>query len=276
MKTIEKIICILLSVTLSINVLCIGTEIKAVEVPTQEQDNYIKLNNENIETLESQVSIIRRESNIVTTPYSNVCHGKTSEQENSINEINTGVDQIQGEVNNDADGTIAYASVGVDAYPGYVTKYMDLKNKMNISADQMNQLIDYWLDINGEKSSELKNQGQAFIDASKQTELDPIFLLALAAQEGGWGVSEIHARKNNPYSINMVDYNVEAGYTLGDTFSEGIINGAIWINDHYYNQGQTTLHDMIYGSKRYSTSADHWISGITNIMELSYNYILNK
>ena len=169
-------------------------------------------------------------------------------------------------------GDIACASLTVDTYPGYFTRYMDLSCRNNVSIDQMNKIINHWL---GDRDSKLKNQGEAFIKASQQTGLDPVFLLSLAAQEAGWTVSNLHASKNNPYSINMVDSNPSQGYNVGNEFSDGIIKGAKWIKNHYYDEGQTTLDSMIYGKKQYSSSADKWINDISNIITKSYNYILN-
>lgn len=169
-------------------------------------------------------------------------------------------------------GDIACASLTVDPYPGYFTMYMDLSCRNNISIKQMNKIIDHWL---GDRDSKLKNQGEAFIKASQETGLDPVFLLSLAAQEAGWTVSNLHASKNNPYSINMIDSNPSQGYQLGNEFSDGIINGAKWIKKHYYDEGQNTLYSMIYGKKQYSSSADKWINDISNIITKSYNYILN-
>lgn len=167
----------------------------------------------------------------------------------------------------------AYASTKVDPYPGYFTAYMDLSCRNTVTVDDMNEVIDHWL--NG-RDSKLKDQGKAFITASKETGLDPVFLLSLAAQEGGWTVSNLHASKNNPYSINMVDSNPSQGYHLGNEYGEGIVNGAKWIKEHYYDEGQTTLNSMIYGHKKYSSSEDKWINDISNIMTRSYNYILNN
>ena len=191
------------------------------------------------------------------------------EKEQEEHQENNQESEMEG-VNTDENGIIAYASDNVEPYVGYITRYTNLKNRTDISVDEMNKIIDIWL--NG-RDSELKNQGQAFITASIETELDPIFLLALAAQESGWTVSGLHSSKNNPYSINMVDANPSDGYHMGNTFSDGIINGAIWINNHYYNEGQQNLNDMIYGSKCYSSSKDSWIDNIASIMTKSYKYL---
>ena len=62
---------------------------------------------------------------------------------------------------------------------------------------------------------------------------------------------------------------------MGDSFKDGIINGAIWIKENYYNIGETTLYSMIYGGLQYSSATDDWISSITSIMNTSYKYLLN-
>lgn len=249
---------------------------------------YIDKDQKNMINTISNVDIVKNENDIVTATYENSNTSQEEEptvEDNSNNEpqqqeedtanynVSEEENTNQEEVNYDADGTIAYASTGVDPYPGYYTKYMNLSNRMDISVDQMNNLIDYWLKG---RESKLSGEGEAFVKASQLTGLDPIFLLALAAQESGWKTSKLHSRKNNPYSIAMYDENPECGYILGDEFGSGIVNGAVWIYNHYYCEGQTTLYDMIYGPKEYSSAKDDWIGSIINIMERSYRYLLNN
>lgn len=249
---------------------------------------YIDKDQKNMINTISNVDIVKNENDIVTATYENSNTSQEEEptvEDNSNNEpqqqeedtanynVSEEENTNQEEVNYDADGTIAYASTGVDPYPGYYTKYVNLSNRMDISVDQMNNLIDYWLKG---RESKLSGEGEAFVKASQLTGLDPIFLLALAAQESGWKTSKLHSRKNNPYSIAMYDENPECGYILGDEFGSGIVNGAVWIYNHYYCEGQTTLYDMIYGPKEYSSAKDDWIGSIINIMERSYRYLLNN
>lgn len=188
----------------------------------------------------------------------------------SEDELN--IEQEEVELDDDEEYYISYPSEDLsdrDTYKGYMTKYMNLKCRMKITTDQMNMMINTF----AEPGSLLIGNGQAFIDAAKETNLDPVFLLALAAMESGWDTSDLHRRKNNPYSINMVDSNPEAGYHMGDTFADGIINGAIWIKLNYYDEGQQTLYDMNYGKKKYCSNSDHWIRSICSIMEDCYGLI---
>lgn len=176
------------------------------------------------------------------------------------------------EVNNGYDNTIAYACSNIiDPYDGYITEYMDLSNRKDITVDHMRTLIERYTKNHPE--SKFIGTEQAFIDAANQTGLDPIFLFALAGHESGWYVSDLHGSKNNPYSINMTDENPSGGYHMGDSFYNGIINGAQWIKDNYYNNGYTTLYSMIYGGRRYASTTDQWIKDIKSIMNTCYKTI---
>lgn len=140
-----------------------------------------------------------------------------------------------------------------------------------MTTDRMNRIIDYWLDRNnGHNSSPFNGQGEAFITASKESGLDPVFIFALASHESNFGRSKLATNKQNYMGIGAFDSSpYTSALTLGSTFEEGIIANACWVADKYYNQGQTTLNKMIYGKKQYSTSADSWISAVSSIMSVS-------
>ena len=160
-------------------------------------------------------------------------------------------------------------------FPDNINGDLDLKQiYFDISADDMETIIQYFMDKAGISDSVYKGNGQAFIDASKETGYDPIFLLGLAINESGVKGSSLHRSKNNPYSIAMCDSNPGGGFTLGETYGDGIINGAIYINEHWYDKGRTTLNKMVYEGN-YSSSKGQWVSDITSIMEESYK-ILQK
>lgn len=155
---------------------------------------------------------------------------------------------------------ISYYEIGV---------YTDLSVMNTITADQMNEIIDYW------GAYEFMGHGQTFIDASKQSGLDPVYILAHAAIESGWGTSEIAQTKHNYFGIGAFDYDpYNCSYTMGDGLAQGIIEGAIWIADNYYNEGQTSLYTMRYngGYHEYCTSTT-WADNIANIMYTSYSVI---
>ena len=155
-----------------------------------------------------------------------------------------------------------------------VDKHSDLAADQRITADQMDALIRHWCRYKSD--SKMVGTGAAFIKASERTGLDPVFLMAIAGHESAWGSSKLHTDKNNPYSICMYDYDVYAGLHMGNSFSEGIIAGAEWINEYYYSEGQTSLYSMIYGQKCYAQAKDAWIKSILQIMNRSYDLLEEK
>jgi beta-N-acetylglucosaminidase len=200
------------------------------------------------------------------------------EEPDTVNVMVKGIDGeveclegYEDQVAEEMEEQVAYPVEDCDEWQGYITQYTDLRNRETINVYEMDYIINYWLKLNGCKdSSPYKDSGQAFIDVSKTTGLDPIFLLALAANESGWEVSSLHRSKNNPYSINMTDTNPGNGYYLGDTYFDGIIGGGVWIYENYYQKGCTTLNGMIY-KKMYSSAKDAWINKIIKTMNKSYS-----
>lgn len=151
-----------------------------------------------------------------------------------------------------------------------ITRDTDLSTRVIMTTDRMNNIIDQW-NVREGGSVRFVGHGQAFIDASKVTGLDPVYLLALSANESGFGTSRIAIDKNNFMGIGAYDASpYSSSFAMGDSIDQGIINGAIWVAENYYNQGQTTLDEMIYGNKQYCTSKDKWINDILWIWNTSY------
>jgi beta-N-acetylglucosaminidase len=168
---------------------------------------------------------------------------------------------------------VAYPHKNSEPYEGVITEYTNLLNRRSISVSDMDKLIKYWTQYNTD--SELRNDSiaYAYIKASKISGYDPIFLLALTGQEAGWDISTLHSSKCNPYSIAMYDSDPNQGYILGDNLYDGIINGAKWIKDNYYNESnEKTLYEMQNNGRIYSTDTN-WGSAIASIMQSSYDYL---
>lgn len=151
-----------------------------------------------------------------------------------------------------------------------VNRNTDLSVQTVMTSDRMNYIIDQW-NIREGGNCRFVGHGQAFIEASKMTGLDPVYILALSANESGFGTTRIAREKNNFMGIGAYDATpYDSSFIMGDGIDQGIINGAVWVADNYYNQGQTTLHDMIYGKKLYSTSKEKWINDIVWLWNKSY------
>lgn len=149
--------------------------------------------------------------------------------------------------------------------------YTDLSIMNTVTADDINYIIDYWDSLSDEPSP-FKGQGQVFIDAAKQSGLDPVYLLAHAGLESGWGTKNM---SHNYFGIGAFDSNPSNGHNYGNNdLREGIINGAIWIADNFYNNGQTSLYTMRYngGTHEYCSSST-WVYDISSIIKTSYSLI---
>lgn len=152
-----------------------------------------------------------------------------------------------------------------------VDQNSDLSNKsVYVTTEDMNNIIRHF-DPNG--TSPFQGQGNVFIEASKQSGLDPIYIFAHASWESDYGRSYLARDRGNYFGINAIDANPNAAHHMGNTMYDGIVNGAVWISKNYYQEGQTSLNSMIYGHKRYAKAADKWIRGVNGIMAESYAYL---
>ena len=119
-------------------------------------------------------------------------------------------------------------------------------------------------------SSPFNGNAKIFIEAAKQSGLDPRYIIAHAALESGWGTSKIAKDKNNYFGIGAFDSSPYASaYKFGSGLAAGIIGGANWIAKNYYNgkYGQKTLRKMRWnnGVHQYATDTG-WDTKIAQIM----------
>lgn len=153
----------------------------------------------------------------------------------------------------------------------YVDQNSDLSNKsVYVTTEDMNNIIAHF-DPSG--TSPFQGQGNIFIEASKESGLDPIYIFAHASWESDYGRSYLARDRGNYFGINAIDANPNAAHHMGNTVYDGIVNGAVWISKNYYQEGQTSLNSMIYGHKRYAQAAGAWIKGVNGIMSESYSYL---
>lgn len=153
----------------------------------------------------------------------------------------------------------------------YVGTYYNLKVQTHLNEADMNKIIDYW-DQHISGGTAFKGKGAIFIEASKRSGLDPVYILSHAAWESKWGKSDLAVNKANYFGIAAYDFNpYDSAYHMGDSMEDGIINGAVWIKRNYYDNGYINLNAMIqYGNY---ASDSKWSDGIANIMRISYDIL---
>lgn len=155
-----------------------------------------------------------------------------------------------------------------------VDKYSDLSNKyITIDKTKMNKIISVWENRNGYVTP-FHNNGIIFIKASKKSGLDPLYIFAHACVESAWGKSYYAKHRQNYFGINAIDHSPDNAYKMGNSMEEGIVNGAVWISNNYYNKGAVSLNSMIHGNKRYASDAN-WMNKIAFIWNQSYSIYSN-
>lgn len=142
-----------------------------------------------------------------------------------------------------------------------------LTQDLGFSDDVTAEELDAWIDAKAPKDSVLRGMGDAFLQAGNESGLDPRYLLAHSAHETGWGTSGISRDKGNVYGIGAFDASpYESAFSYDDT-SAGIIAGAGWIKDNYYDKGQNTLQSMRHNNGKHEYASDPlWDKKIADTM----------
>lgn len=150
--------------------------------------------------------------------------------------------------------------------------YHDLgKTLQGITAEQLNNWVKAKV-----PSSPFNGQGSVFLEAQKQSGLDARYILAHAAHESNWGRHRYGYEDHNYFGIGAYDNNPDNAKKYGSaSLANGIIWGANWIAENYYNgkYKQTTLDKMRNnnGVHQYATDPK-WHTKIANIMKGSERF----
>lgn len=171
--------------------------------------------------------------------------------------------------NENKGGTIVDATKKTYWTNSDVTKHDLGKRLQGITATQINN----WIRAKA-PNSPFNGQGQVFIEAQKQSGLDARYILAHAALESAWGTSRIGRQYHNYFGINAYDSNPDnAKKSSNRSLQAGVINGAVWIKEHYYNRGQKTLYAMNHDRNGHNYASDKaWGDKIANIMKSSERF----
>lgn len=130
----------------------------------------------------------------------------------------------------------------------------NLLNRMIISENDINIIINAYCIYDENKDSVFKDKGKVFIYASQLTGLDPLFILAIMVNTYGWNYSE-----NITY----------------DQFYNDVCETAKWLKDTYYDERNChSINDMTEISDYQYAASDEWATMTIQLINESYN-ILN-
>ncbi len=146
----------------------------------------------------------------------------------------------------------------------------DLKLKTVCTADQINAFI---LKQRPNNNTPMCGQGASIIEASNQTGYDPVYLMAHAGWESGWGDHPIKG-KNNFYGMGANNDNPTGDAWSYATPEDGFIQCAKDIERQWYSgHNQRTLLEMVDASHPYcEPDTMGWVRGISSIMKDFHNF----
>lgn len=174
-----------------------------------------------------------------------------------------------GEDDSGSSGTLSYLD-GKNFTNSDVTKHDLGKTGKGVTAEA----IDKWINAVAPSNSKMRGLGKTYIKAGKESGLDPRYLVAHSAVETGWGTSNLsrsgNVEKGNWYGIGAFDNNPNNGFNYGS----GIVGGAKWIRNNFYDKGQKTLKTMRHNGGQHEYATDpNWDRTIASIMKGSEKYI---
>ena len=141
----------------------------------------------------------------------------------------------------------------------------DITKDTDIKAEDMDRIIAYY-DSHIKGGTGFTGKGYVFVEASKKTGINPVYLFAHAATESSYGKSYYARTRGNYFGINAVDGHEDRASNLGSDVDEGIVNGAMWIKHNYVDHGYTTLREMHKAG--YASDKD-WASTISSVANTS-------
>ncbi|WP_270363973.1 N-acetylglucosaminidase [Bacillus paranthracis] len=163
----------------------------------------------------------------------------------------------------DSGGGTMYTNNGKASGDYQQYRNQNLKQKSSMSVAE----VDAWINSKAPQGSIMRGKGAAFVKASQESGLDVRYLVAHAAEETGWGTSNIAKKKGNMFGIGAYDSSpMASAYQFGGV-DAGIVEGAKWIAKNYVNKGQDTIYKMRWnnGQHEYATNSD-WDTNIAKIM----------
>lgn len=173
------------------------------------------------------------------------------------------------------DAVYTLASTGA-VLTGSSTIFQDLKNPNTMTVSKMDDIIKKC----APSDSPFIGKGDIFVKAGKESGLDPVYLFAHASLESGYGKSNIAKKYYNYYGIGAFDSNPSNAKNYSHkSLEEGIVNGAKWIANNYYNgtYHQTTLYKMRFnGGKHQYATDENWADKIASIMDKANGKKINK
>lgn len=143
--------------------------------------------------------------------------------------------------------------------------FTDITSPSNLSAEQLNDMIESAVTANGYTDSIFINTGEYLYDAEREYGINAIYILAVGTWEGEWGTSWAAKNKFNSYGI----YGSSSLRRYGSV-EEGINDFSRLMAENYFPWRTTP---SAIGSKYCPPNANRWAQKINLIMNIYSKYV---
>ena len=196
-------------------------------------------------------------------------NGRIGQLSNQVDNLSANIrtllisDKDKGKPDKAKEINIAYTA----DFEYYFDEYTDLRDFPEVSTEQLDYILSRWSEVTGGNNN-FAGLGSYFMAASLRSGYNPIYLIAHAAVESGWGTSHLALYYGNLFGIGAYSY--DSGYYVADSIAQGIVNGSIWINSNFYLNGYTSLRSM--KDAGYASDGS-WEYNIVSIVRDSYVFL---
>ena len=150
----------------------------------------------------------------------------------------------------------------------------------DLTADDLNEIFEYWAVKSNNPDSPLRGAGQYFIDAAEKTGLDPLFLVGICGKETGYGSTGAMPYMNNHnfFGIDYIDDSTGWGNynNLFTNDADGIMAAAERIRSKYVDEhSANTAARFDWVGYAYPVLGNYG-QNVANIMQDSLDYLVNS
>lgn len=143
----------------------------------------------------------------------------------------------------------------------------DISKPSNLSASQLNSVINSRLKNVGKSSSKLSNLGDALVKMEEESGVNALFCLAVASLESGYGTSEAAINKNNLFGLMRSNSLMEFS-----SVSECISYWGNLMKNHYIDSNRDSIEDI---QPKYCPDSETWAPDVSYLFN-TYSSISSK
>lgn len=135
----------------------------------------------------------------------------------------------------------------------------DITKPSNLTADQLNSIIDEQLSTIGESYTKFSGMGESLAKMEQETGVNALFCLSVGSLESGHGTSYAAENKNNLFGLignsgNLMSF---------DSVDDCVMYWGELIRDNYMDNGRTTVSSI---QSKYCPGSSTWSGNVTYFM----------